>query len=98
MTANANSQGLLDRIRTKKAKVGVIGLGYVGLPLAVEFARQGFDVSGFDVDESKTGQINAGQSYIPDVPQAELCEVVKAGRLRGTSRTLSPKTSRRRKR
>jgi UDP-N-acetyl-D-glucosamine dehydrogenase len=84
MTANTNNQ-LLDRIRTKKARIGVIGLGYVGLPLAVEFARQGFDVSGFDVDESKTSQINAGQSYIPDVPQAELCEVVKMGRLRGTS-------------
>ena len=89
MSANLHShllQGLLDRIHTKKAKVGVIGLGYVGLPLAVEFARQGFDVSGFDVDESKISQINAGQSYIPDVPQADLCEVVKAGRLRGTSR------------
>jgi len=67
MTANANHQALLDRIRTKRAKIGVIGLGYVGLPLAVEFARQGFDVSGFDVDEFKTGEINAGRSYIPDV-------------------------------
>jgi UDP-N-acetyl-D-glucosamine dehydrogenase len=86
MSSNANSQGLLERIRTKKARIGVIGLGYVGLPLAVEFARQGFDVCGFDVDESKTSQINAGQSYIPDVPTADLCEVVKAGRLRGTSR------------
>ena len=86
MSANTHSQVLLDRIRTKSARVGVIGLGYVGLPLAVEFARQGFDVSGFDVDESKTGQINAGRSYIPDVRQTDLCEVVKAGRLRGTSR------------
>jgi UDP-N-acetyl-D-glucosamine dehydrogenase len=86
MTSNQNHQGLLDRIRTKKAKVGVIGLGYVGLPLAVEFARQGFDVSGFDVDEFKTGEINAGRSYIPDVSQAQLSDVVKAGRLRGTTR------------
>jgi len=86
MTSNANSERLLDRIRTRKARIGVIGLGYVGLPLAVEFARRGFDVSGFDVDESKTSQINAGTSYIPDVPQAELNEVVKAGRLRGTSK------------
>jgi UDP-N-acetyl-D-glucosamine dehydrogenase len=86
MTSNANSERLLDRIRTRKARVGVIGLGYVGLPLAVEFARQGFDVSGFDVDETKTSQINAGRSYIPDVPEAELSEVVKAGRLRGTTR------------
>ena len=86
MTSNANNQGLLDRIRAKTARIGVIGLGYVGLPLAVEFARHGFDVTGFDVDESKTSQINAGQSYIPDVAQAELDEVVKAGRLRGTTR------------
>src|SRR5262245_45032749 len=86
MTSNANSERLLDRIRTRKARIGVIGLGYVGLPLAVEFARQGFDVSGFDVDESKTSQINAGRSYIPDVSEKELAEVVKAGRLRGTSK------------
>jgi len=86
MTSNANSERLLDRIRTRKARIGVIGLGYVGLPLAVEFARRGFDVSGFDVDETKTSQINAGRSYIPDVPEAELSEVVKAGRLRATTR------------
>ena len=86
MTPNPNRQRLLDSIRSGTAKIGVIGLGYVGLPLAVEFARRGFDVSGFDVDESKANQINAGRSYIPDVPQADLAEVVKAGRLCGTSR------------
>src|SRR4030088_521154 len=59
---------LHDRIRTRSARVGVIGLGYVGLPLAVEFARAGFTVAGFDVDASKIAQINAGKSYIPDVP------------------------------
>jgi UDP-N-acetyl-D-glucosamine dehydrogenase len=48
----------LDRIRSKQARVGVIGLGYVGLPLAVEFARAGFDVTGFDVDLAKTAQIS----------------------------------------
>jgi nucleoside-diphosphate-sugar epimerase len=53
-------------------EIGIIGLGYVGLPLAVEFASQGFDVTGFDVDHSKTAQINAGKSYIPDVPAAAL--------------------------
>jgi UDP-N-acetyl-D-glucosamine dehydrogenase len=86
MTSNANTERLLDRIRTRQARIGVIGLGYVGLPLAVEFARRGFDVSGFDVDETKTSEINAGRSYIPDVPEAELTEVVKAGRMRGTTR------------
>ena len=86
MSANIYHQQLLDRVTSRKAAIGVIGLGYVGLPLAVEFARQGFNVSGFDVDEWKTGQINAGNSYIPDVAQKDLAEVVKAGRLRGTSR------------
>jgi UDP-N-acetyl-D-glucosamine dehydrogenase len=65
--------------------VGVIGLGYVGLPLAVEFARAGLNVIGFDVDPAKVAQINAGRSYIPDVPDAELGEVVKGGRLRASA-------------
>ena len=76
---------LLERIRTTEARIGIIGLGYVGLPLAVEFAKAGFDVTGFDVDESKNAAINAGTSYIPDVPAAELAAVVHAGRLRATS-------------
>src|SRR4051794_16148570 len=79
-----NGNPLVDRIRNKQARVGVIGLGYVGLPLAVEFARQGFEVTGFDVDESKIAQINEGRSYIPDVPQADLCAVVRAGKLGAT--------------
>ena len=86
MTSNSNQQQLLERIRDRKATIGVIGLGYVGLPLAVEFARQGFTVSGFDVDESKTSQINAGKSYIPDVSEKDLADVVKCGRLRGTTK------------
>ncbi|HXD74332.1 MAG TPA: nucleotide sugar dehydrogenase [Vicinamibacterales bacterium] len=86
MSTNSNHQQLLDRIRARKANVGVIGLGYVGLPLAVEFARQGFNVYGFDVDESKTSQINAGRSYIPDVSEKELGAVVKSGHLRGTTK------------
>jgi len=76
---------LLERIRTTQARIGIIGLGYVGLPLAVEFARAGFDVTGFDVDEGKIAQINAGKSYIPDVPASELSEVVQKGKLRATS-------------
>jgi UDP-N-acetyl-D-glucosamine dehydrogenase len=80
----ASNQHILERILTKQARVGIIGLGYVGLPLAVEFAQQGFDVTGFDVDQSKTTRINAGESYIPDVPSAHLTDVVKAGRLRAT--------------
>ena len=84
MTDNAPTSGILERIGTRQARVGVIGLGYVGLPLAVEFASQGFDVTGFDVDHSKTSQINAGRSYIPDVPSAALSAAVQAGKLRGT--------------
>src|SRR5262249_4074933 len=75
----------LDRIRSRQARVGVIGLGYVGLPLAVEFAHAGFDVTGFDVDEGKTSLINEGKSYIPDVAEERLAESVRAGRLRATT-------------
>src|SRR5438309_9270204 len=81
----ASNQQILERIRRKQARIGIIGLGYVGLQLAVEFARQGFDVTGFDVDQQKTTQINAGTSYIPDVSSAHLSEVVNGGRLRATT-------------
>jgi UDP-N-acetyl-D-glucosamine dehydrogenase len=84
MTASPHSD-LLASIRQKKARIGIIGLGYVGLPLALEFARNGFHVTGFDIDTSKVKQINAGESYIPDVPAAELCVEVQAGRLRATT-------------
>jgi UDP-N-acetyl-D-glucosamine dehydrogenase len=77
--------GLKDRIRSRDAKVGVIGLGYVGLPLAVEFARAGLDVTGFDVDAFKVAEINAGRSYIRDVSEEHVSESVKAGRLRATT-------------
>ncbi len=76
---------LLDRIRSKQARIGVIGLGYVGLPLAVEFALAGFHVTGFDVDRRKIDAINSGHSYIPDVLQEELERVVKSGHLRATT-------------
>ena len=76
---------LLDRISTRQARVGVIGLGYVGLPLAVEFARQGFEVTGFDVDPAKAAQINAGGSYIPDVPEADVAAAVRARKLQATT-------------
>jgi UDP-N-acetyl-D-glucosamine dehydrogenase len=76
---------ILQRIQDRQARIGIIGLGYVGLPLAVEFARAGFRVTGFDVDASKVSAINAGTSYIPDVPTADLAAEVKAGRLDATS-------------
>ena len=76
---------LKEQIRDKKARIGVIGLGYVGLPLAVEFAKHGFDVTGFDVDQSKVAEINAGRSYILDVKEKDVKDSVSAGRLRATT-------------
>jgi UDP-N-acetyl-D-glucosamine dehydrogenase len=76
---------LKDTIRERKARIGVIGLGYVGLPLAVEFAKKGFDVTGFDVDPSKVAEINAGRSYILDVKTEDVKASVDAGRLRATA-------------
>ncbi len=81
----SNNTSLLERIGSRQARVGVIGLGYVGLPLAVEFAHAGFDVTGFDVDPAKTAQINDGKSYIPDVAESDLAACVRAGKLRATT-------------
>jgi UDP-N-acetyl-D-glucosamine dehydrogenase len=77
---------LIKLIKDKQATIGVIGLGYVGLPLVAEFAHSGFNCVGFEVDESKASQINAGQSYVSDVDSAAVKEVVDRGRLRATSR------------
>ena len=63
---------LVDRIRRREARCGVIGLGYVGLPLALEFARAGLRVTGIDLDERKIADIRAGRTYIVDVSGAEI--------------------------
>src|SRR5689334_13064469 len=76
---------LLNKIDSKQATLGVIGLGYVGLPLAVEFARAGFPVIGFDVDAVRVGQLMKGNSYIPDVSSEHLAEVVKSGKFKATT-------------
>ena len=76
---------LLKRIESRQARLGVIGLGYVGLPLAVEFARAGFSVVGYDVDKRKVADLMAGESYIPDVSSAHLAEVVKNGKFLATT-------------
>src|SRR6476646_10091049 len=70
---------VLARIADRSATVGVIGLGYVGLPLAVEFARAGFKVIGFDVSQRVCDLLNSGKSHIQDVPSAEVEEFVKSG-------------------
>jgi UDP-N-acetyl-D-glucosamine dehydrogenase len=77
--------GLRKRIADKSARVGVLGLGYVGLPLAVEFARAGFEVVGIDVQQSKVDQFNSGHSYIRDVKDDVFGPLIKTGRLRATS-------------
>jgi len=76
---------LQRRIADKEARIAIIGLGYVGLPLAVEFAKAGFHVIGYDVDAAKTAALNAGTSYIPDVPAADVAACVAAGRLSATT-------------
>jgi UDP-N-acetyl-D-glucosamine dehydrogenase len=72
-------------IKDKRAHVGVIGLGYVGLPLATEFASRGFRATGFEVDATKVAKINSGESYIGDVKGQSIKENVKAGRLSATT-------------
>jgi len=75
---------LKDKIIKKKVSVGIIGLGYVGLPLAVRFASAGFDITGIDIDEGKVRKINQGKSYIPDVREEEIRNLVSQGKLRAT--------------
>lgn len=79
------SHELLGKIIERRAVVGVIGLGYVGLPLAVEFGRGGLGVIGFDLDERRVATINTGQSYIPDVTTAQVQTLVEKGKLRATT-------------
>jgi UDP-N-acetyl-D-glucosamine dehydrogenase len=76
---------LIDRLREKRARVVVVGIGYVGLPLVAEFAREGFRVTGLDYDQRKVELLNQGESYIGDVPTSDLSQPVKAGLLDATS-------------
>ena len=76
---------LIKKLQDKTAKISILGLGYVGLPLAVVFAEAGFDVTGIDLDEHKIGTLNQGRSYVRDVHSACVEKLVKAGCLHGTS-------------
>ncbi|HEY0304583.1 MAG TPA: nucleotide sugar dehydrogenase [Longimicrobiales bacterium] len=86
MQASKNhSATLLDRIKTQKAICGVVGLGYVGLPLAVELARAGYQVLGFDVSEAVCSGINRGHSHIQDIPSERLAQYTEAGKIEATT-------------
>jgi len=76
---------LRGKLSARTARVGVVGLGYVGLPLAVEFARAGFDTTGIDLDRRKIEAVSQGTSYIPDVATAEVARLVAAGTLHATT-------------
>jgi UDP-N-acetyl-D-glucosamine dehydrogenase len=76
---------LKDKIRAKTARVGIVGLGYVGLPLAVEYASAGYSVVGIDLQPAKVDSINRGESYIQDVPTEEIQSLVASGKLTATA-------------
>jgi len=79
------AERLSKKIESRRAHLGVIGLGYVGLPLAVEFGRAGFQVTGIDIDKRRVHRLERGESYIQDVPTSEVRALVRAGNLKATS-------------
>jgi UDP-N-acetyl-D-glucosamine dehydrogenase len=81
----SRKEELLRKIATREAAVGIVGMGYVGLPLAVALAEEGFTVLGVDIDPRKVDALNAGDSYVEDVPSEVLGPLVEAGRLRATT-------------
>ena len=85
--ANKLPDPLVRKIERKTARVGVIGLGYVGLPLAVEFAKAGFRTTGIDVDAGRVKQLKAAHSYITDIASSELSGLVRKGLLSATTRS-----------
>jgi len=76
---------LLKKLEERSAKIGIVGLGYVGLPLAVAFAQAGFEVFGIDLTQDKVDKLNSGVSYIPDIPTEEVAPLVKSGKLKAYS-------------
>ena len=79
------SNNLQSRIESKDAKIGVVGLGYVGLPLAVEFAKAGFSVTGIEISQERVDRLNRGDNYISDVDGSELSSFVESGRFVATT-------------
>jgi UDP-N-acetyl-D-glucosamine dehydrogenase len=86
MNENVNyKEQLLKKIERREARIGIVGLGYVGLPLAVAFAGAGFEIVGVDVDQRKVTLLNEGQSYVEDVPSDTLAPLVREGQLKAYS-------------
>jgi UDP-N-acetyl-D-glucosamine dehydrogenase len=83
-TAAQHSSGLLARIKSKQAVVGVIGLGYVGLPLVLTFIEKGFRVIGFDIDPRKSEALMKGESYIKHIPAGRIKKAVETGKMAAT--------------
>ena len=81
---NALGQKLLKAIQSRKARIGILGLGYVGLPLAMAFAKKGFHVSGIDLDRKRIAKLREGNTYIEDVPSAEIRRVLANHRFEAT--------------
>src|ERR687890_1659569 len=86
--AGPMADAIIDKAGRREALFGIVGLGYVGLPLAVELADAGFRVLGFDVQQKVVDGLNAGHSHVKDVTDAQLQAVVRAGRFSATSDML----------
>src|SRR5690349_19083199 len=80
----ATNAALFERLEKKTAEVGIVGMGYVGLPLALSFARAGFKVTGFDVDAEKIEKLQQRQTYIRHIPSSAISEAIVKRDLRAT--------------
>src|SRR5215218_5559142 len=83
-TLNVTAE-LTKAVRDRTALIGVIGLGYVGIPLALTAARAGFEVLGFDIDAARVEQINLGKSFIKHIPPETIAEVVNSDKFSATA-------------
>jgi UDP-N-acetyl-D-glucosamine dehydrogenase len=84
-TSVSTFQALKGKIENKTARVGIVGLGYVGLPLAVEFVKAGFHVTGIDLQQSRVDRLMKGESYVQDVPSSDVAQFVNSGRFDATA-------------
>ena len=76
---------LLEKIKKKEARIGLIGLGYVGLPLVIGFGRAGFKVTGLDIDQAKVDKLSRGESYISHIPAESIRELVESKMFEATT-------------